>query len=100
MLTLASLRYLYEQDSELSPEAKKVLGFSDNRQDAALQSGHFNDFLQVLLSRAALLSAVDAGGDKPLTEKDIANAVFDATGVRFRRLPLTPDRVLQGLKKA
>ena len=30
----------------------------------------------------------------------LANAVFDATGVRFRRLPLTPYRVLQGLKKA
>ncbi|RYF31950.1 MAG: DEAD/DEAH box helicase [Comamonadaceae bacterium] len=80
MLTLASLRYLYEQDSELSPEAKKVLGFSDNRQDAALQAGHFNDFLQVLLTRSALLSAVDAAGDKPLTEKDIANSVFEALG--------------------
>jgi len=29
----------------------------------------------------------------------LANAVFDATGVRFRRLPLTPDRVKQGLQK-
>ena len=29
----------------------------------------------------------------------LANAVFDATGVRFRRLPLTPDRVKQGLAK-
>ena len=28
----------------------------------------------------------------------LANAVFDATGVRFRRLPLTPDRVLTGLR--
>lgn len=28
----------------------------------------------------------------------LANAVFDATGVRFRRLPLTPERVLAGLK--
>ena len=27
----------------------------------------------------------------------LANAVFDATGVRFRRLPLTPQRVLEGL---
>jgi len=27
----------------------------------------------------------------------LANAVFDATGVRFRRLPLTPDRVKAGL---
>ena len=27
----------------------------------------------------------------------IANAVYDATGVRFRELPLTPERVLEGL---
>jgi CO/xanthine dehydrogenase Mo-binding subunit len=31
------------------------------------------------------------------TSAALANAVFDATGVRFRRLPLTPDRVKQGL---
>jgi CO/xanthine dehydrogenase Mo-binding subunit len=30
----------------------------------------------------------------------LANAVFDATGVRFRRVPLTPDRVKTGLSKA
>jgi nicotinate dehydrogenase subunit B len=28
----------------------------------------------------------------------IANAVFDATGVRFRELPLTPERILAGLR--
>ena len=28
----------------------------------------------------------------------LGNAVFDATGTRFRRLPLTPDRVKAGLK--
>jgi nicotinate dehydrogenase subunit B len=28
----------------------------------------------------------------------LANAVFDAVGVRFRRLPLTPERVLAGLR--
>jgi CO/xanthine dehydrogenase Mo-binding subunit len=27
----------------------------------------------------------------------LANAAFDAVGVRFRRLPLTPDRVKAGL---
>lgn len=80
MLTLSSLRYLYEQDKELSPEAKKVLGFTDNRQDAALQSGHFNDFLQVLLSRAALYSAIELAPEKTLAERDIANAVFEALG--------------------
>jgi nicotinate dehydrogenase subunit B len=30
----------------------------------------------------------------------IGNAVFDATGVRFRQVPLTPRKVLFGLKAA
>ena len=79
MLTLSSLRYLYEDDQQLSAEAKKVLGFSDNRQDAALQAGHFNDFVQVLLTRAALLSAIQ-NSSQPMTEKEVANAVFEALG--------------------
>ncbi len=33
------------------------------------------------------------------TSAALANAVFNATGVRFRRLPLTPERVKQGLDK-
>lgn len=80
MLTLSALRYLYEQDQQLSPDAKKVLGFSDNRQDSALQAGHFNDFLQVLLTRAALLSAVQQSSNGSLTERDLTNAVFEALG--------------------
>ena len=80
MLTLSALRYLYEQDQQLSAEAKKVLGFSDNRQDAALQAGHFNDFLQVLLTRAALLAATQKAGENALTEREVANAVFEALG--------------------
>lgn len=80
MLTLSALRYLYEQDQQLSADAKKVLGFSDNRQDAALQAGHFNDFLQVLLTRSALLFAVEKSPTKELSEKEVANAVFEALG--------------------
>ncbi len=34
------------------------------------------------------------------TSAALGNAVFDATGVRFRRLPLTPERVKEGLSKA
>lgn len=80
MLTLSALRYLYEQDQELSPEARKVLGFSDNRQDAALQAGHFNDFLQILLTRAALLSAIGRSAGRALSEREVANAIFEALG--------------------
>ena len=79
MLTLSALRYLYEEDEQLKAEAKKVLGFTDNRQDAALQVGHFNDFLQVLLQRAALFAAVRKAGGS-LTEGEVAEAVFKALG--------------------
>ncbi|NUY34923.1 DEAD/DEAH box helicase [Paraburkholderia sp. JPY303] len=79
MLTLSALRYLYEDDAHLKDEAKKVLGFTDNRQDAALQVGHFNDFLQVLLQRAALLSAIEKSGGQ-LDESAVSHAVFTALG--------------------
>jgi hypothetical protein len=62
----------------LVADAKKVLGFSDNRQDAALQAGHFNDFVQVLLTRAALLAAFAKSAGQALSEKEVANAVFEA----------------------
>ena len=36
----------------------KVLSFTDNRQDASLQAGHLNDFVQVAQLRAALVAAM------------------------------------------
>lgn len=79
MLTLSALRYLYEDDTQLKAEAKKVLGFTDNRQDAALQVGHFNDFIQVVLLRAALFSAVEQAGGS-LSEAQVSDAIFKALG--------------------
>lgn len=80
MLALASLRFLHGKDVQLPERAKKILGFTDNRQDAALQAGHFNDFLNVLVLRAGLLLAVKRAAGKALAEKDVASAVFDAIG--------------------
>jgi hypothetical protein len=57
VLTLSALRSLLGE-KELPDDAKKLLGFTDNRQDASLQAGHFNDFVQVLLLRGALLAAL------------------------------------------
>jgi hypothetical protein len=36
---------------------QKLLSFTDNRQDAALQAGHFNDFLRVINVRSAIAKA-------------------------------------------
>lgn len=79
MLTISSLRYMLGADSNLADEARKLLGFTDNRQDAALQAGHFNDFMQVLLLRSALLASV-RNGTGQLTDSVITQHVFQALG--------------------
>lgn len=45
-------------DPGVAASARKVLSFTDSRQDAALQAGHFNDFVRVSLVRAALYRAL------------------------------------------
>lgn len=46
----------------------KLLGFTDNRQDAALQAGHFNDFVNLLILRAGILQVLRKHEDPiPLT---------------------------------
>ena len=56
ILTLSSLKHLIGTD--LDDETKKILAFTDNRQDASLQAGHFNDFIQILMLRGALLATI------------------------------------------
>ena len=75
VLTLSAMRYLRGDAAELKPEAKKLLGFTDNRQDASLQAGHFNDFIQILLLRGALLAAVEHTGQ--ITDEILAQSIYD-----------------------
>ncbi|MCY4172713.1 MAG: DEAD/DEAH box helicase [Cyanobacteria bacterium MAG CAR3_bin_5] len=64
LLVSTALEWMNGEASGIAPEKRKLLGFTDNRQDAALQAGHFNDFLFVSLLRGATLRAVlDAGND-------------------------------------
>ena len=81
VLALSSLKHLIGTD--LDEQTKKLLAFTDNRQDASLQAGHFNDFIQILLLRGALLSAIRAepGGmltDDVLTQGVLARLHLDA----------------------
>lgn len=78
VLTISALRYMLERDTQLSEDAKKLLGFTDNRQDASLQAGHYNDFVQVLLLRASLLAATRQAPEGYLTDSNLAQAVFNA----------------------
>ena len=65
-----------------NPLKRKVLGFSDNRQDAALQAGHFNDFVFVSLLRAAIYSALRSAGPEGLDDGSIGEAIQVALGFR------------------
>ncbi len=63
--------------TDLDPKARKLLSFTDNRQDASLQAGHFNDFAAVGLLRTAIAAALQkASPSTPLTYLTIAPAVF------------------------
>lgn len=62
---------------DIPKEARKLLTFVDNRQDASLQAGHFNDFVQVTQLRAALNAAVGAAGPDGLDTLDLGGPVAD-----------------------
>src|SRR6185295_13276579 len=68
------LRWMHGEHSELDVHTRKLLGFTDNRQDAALQAGHFNDFLFVSLVRAGFLGALQAAGDAGLRSEELGRA--------------------------
>jgi Lhr-like helicase len=60
----------------------KMLSFTDNRQDASLQAGHFNDFVHTSLLRSALNAAVQRAGE--LTFDRVARTVVDVSGLAIR----------------
>ena len=61
---------------EVADEARKVLCFTDNRQDASLQAGHLNDFVETSLLRSALYRAANKAGEEGLRIEEMPNAVF------------------------
>jgi ATP-dependent helicase YprA (DUF1998 family) len=72
--TVAAMR-----NTDLPREAQKILSFTDNRQDASLQAGHFNDFVQVALLRSALYAALKKHGE--LRFDTVAGRVVEALGL-------------------
>jgi ATP-dependent helicase YprA (DUF1998 family) len=75
ILSLSTVRQL--RISDLSPQAHKLLSFTDNRQDASLQAGHFNDFIEVGLMRGALFAAVQAAGATGIGHDELTQRVFE-----------------------
>lgn len=80
LLVASALEWMNNPGSGVPETKRKLLGFTDNRQDAALQSGHFNDFLFVSLLRGAILRAVVSAGSGGLAEDEFGLQVVKALG--------------------
>ncbi len=74
------LRWMHGPKCGLDADKRKLLGFTDNRQDAALQAGHFNDFLFVSLVRAGFLGALLNAGSAGLRAEQLGGAQQKALG--------------------
>jgi len=75
LITLQTLLALYKHGKLLKEQ--KLMSFTDNRQDASLQAGHFNDFIQVVHLRSAI-EKVLRSNDQPLTISELIFKVQEA----------------------
>lgn len=91
ILAVRSLIELSEVQESLSKKARKLLSFTDNRQDASLQAGHFNDFSQVALLRSALYKAAESMGARGLNHGDLSRRVFEALELKLEEYAADPE---------
>jgi len=82
------VRFDRRQVTSLDWESYPILKFSEAPE------------IEVILIDRPHLPALGAGEPSTVTTAAaVANAIFDATGARLRRLPMTPERVKEALKK-
>ncbi|MEV5407537.1 protein kinase [Thermopolyspora sp. NPDC052614] len=83
LISASIVRSLKEAPPEaLDTRARKLLTFVDNRQDASLQAGHFNDFVQIAQLRGALYRAAVDAGEEGIRHEDLATSVANALALQ------------------
>lgn len=97
ILSLATIDFLRSK-ATLDSEARKLLSFTDNRQDASLQAGHFNDFVQVTILRSVLYQALKAAGSEGITHDELTQAVFKQLNLPLYLYAVEPEVKYQALK--
>jgi len=99
MLIASTLRWMNQEVHNIPEYRRKMLAFTDNRQDAALQAGHFNDFVFVSLLRAATLAAVRASGETGIGDDDLGHRVQAALGFVASNIERREDWMLEPMIK-
>lgn len=102
VLSLSTIRHLREarRRGEGQTILPKMLSFTDNRQDASLQAGHFNDFIEIGLLRSALYRAVLQSGESGIHHEELARKVFEALGLQTRDFAINPEAKFQAKVQA
>ena len=88
------LRWINNPQSPMQPYTRKLLAFTDNRQDAALQAGHFNDFIFVTLLRGAILAALPVT-EEGLSEDQVGAAIQSALGFTGQNINRRPEWLME-----
>ena len=81
--SFAIINSLFEQGENAKDQ--KLLSFTDNRQDASLQAGHFNDFISTIKLRAALYITIQEADDS-LNIENIDEKVLERLEIKRKRL--------------
>ena len=89
-LSLAAVDAL--RTAGLDDGEQKLLSFTDNRQDASLQAGHFNDFVSIGRIRSAIYQALRFAPDQTLGIDHIAAAVMRALALGQEEYAQAPAR--------
>ena len=87
LLCLSTVNRL-KSSPAIEPEAAKILSFTDNRQDASLQAGHFNDFVQTSFLRAALNRALQT--NQSLTHAQLVSEVVKHMDIEQSNYAIQP----------
>lgn len=95
LLSLSVHRAFRGPGFQLDQEGKKLLSFTDNRQDASLQAGHFNDFVQVGWLRSALYRAVEKAGPGGICHDQLLERIFEALELPAEQYAQAPKAVYQ-----
>ena len=87
-LSLAAIKALSAADVPIKEQ--KLLSFTDNRQDASLQAGHYNDFVSIGRIRSAIQFALRDAPNQELTIDRIAERVLEQLGVEQEEYAQVP----------
>lgn len=87
LLCLSTVNRL-KSSPAIKPEAAKILSFTDNRQDASLQAGHFNDFVQTSFLRTSLNKALQL--NQKLTHAQLSSEVVKYMGLSQSSYAIQP----------